>query len=405
MYKRMLALIVFSLLMSLGAWPVSATPAEQSPDAQPIVVLSEFNPWLTSIGSDAPTFALYDDGTVIYKQADESYVSAQLDDRAFSKLLDELNIGDAFFGLDNFYETVFYTDQPSSTIFAWRDGEFHYVSVYGDVRMMDEARNAAPKEYLRVFDQLATYENADAAVWLPEFVEVLLWLSEVAEGLAWPTEWPDLLSETTVQHENDTYSVFVPIEHFDELQAMHEKSVNVQLGERVYYYTWRWPFPAEAAWINPENKEVSDLAAEVEAWGGAVFSDAAWQFQRTQSARELSVVWQREEPPAVAYFAGDFAFDTYTVKQVDNFINNDWMEVTFINYDEIEFQTRCMVDHYVVVHLTAQDQGNDYVVRYWVWSEDGAFKEFFMTLLQDDAAELERHANQLFGDAASCERG
>ena len=35
---------------------------------QPIVVLIETDPWLMVIGSDVPTFSLYENGQIIYKK-------------------------------------------------------------------------------------------------------------------------------------------------------------------------------------------------------------------------------------------------------------------------------------------------------------------------------------------------
>ena len=35
----------------------------------PLIVLTETNPWLIVIGSDAPTFALYENGQILYKRA------------------------------------------------------------------------------------------------------------------------------------------------------------------------------------------------------------------------------------------------------------------------------------------------------------------------------------------------
>jgi hypothetical protein len=50
----------------------TAHPAFKGTGTEPLVLLTEYNPWAMAIGSDTPTFALYADGTVIYWQGDRT---------------------------------------------------------------------------------------------------------------------------------------------------------------------------------------------------------------------------------------------------------------------------------------------------------------------------------------------
>lgn len=73
-------LLLVSMAVALViATPLSANPPRTSiatpsptPDKpetfQPIILLTIYNPWLMVIGSDEPTFALYDNGLVIYQR-------------------------------------------------------------------------------------------------------------------------------------------------------------------------------------------------------------------------------------------------------------------------------------------------------------------------------------------------
>jgi hypothetical protein len=45
----------------------SAHPPFEWTGTQPLVLLTEYNPWAMVIGSDSPTFALYGNGTVIWR--------------------------------------------------------------------------------------------------------------------------------------------------------------------------------------------------------------------------------------------------------------------------------------------------------------------------------------------------
>ena len=78
-----IAQLIILLLAALAAVPTSA-----SEQPQPSVVLVERNPWLMVIGSDSPTFVLYSDGLVIFRNAESSaYLSAHLTEVQHRKLL------------------------------------------------------------------------------------------------------------------------------------------------------------------------------------------------------------------------------------------------------------------------------------------------------------------------------
>lgn len=58
MIRRIVLAALVTLLLPAAAFA-------QAPGARPLIVLLEANPWLMAIGSDSPSFALYDDGTAI----------------------------------------------------------------------------------------------------------------------------------------------------------------------------------------------------------------------------------------------------------------------------------------------------------------------------------------------------
>src|SRR4051812_15359197 len=84
-------MLLTSLAATLAASPIPAglttmtPPPSPTPDNQPLkplVLLTVYNPWLMVIGSDEPTFALYDNGLVIYQRLGPAdapeFASAQL---------------------------------------------------------------------------------------------------------------------------------------------------------------------------------------------------------------------------------------------------------------------------------------------------------------------------------------
>lgn len=66
--KYLLALLVLCRFTSSWGQHFNATYG------QPVVVLYETNPWLMVEGSDVPSFALYENGQIIYKQVSAKQV-------------------------------------------------------------------------------------------------------------------------------------------------------------------------------------------------------------------------------------------------------------------------------------------------------------------------------------------
>jgi len=80
-------MLVVALLSACFA-PAGAASAydRSSATRQPLNVLVEANPWLMVVGSDSPTFALYDDGLAIWR-TDDGYHSGTLSDEGVSSLM------------------------------------------------------------------------------------------------------------------------------------------------------------------------------------------------------------------------------------------------------------------------------------------------------------------------------
>lgn len=254
--------LITGLAVILASMLAAGSPAQADDDEpagpQPLVVLIEFDPWRMVIGSDSPTFALYDDGLVIYRrETDEGeidYVSVQLDEEELAALIEDLDIGDDFFALDDYYDIFLATDQPTSYLFAWNEeGETKAVGVYGAIRVMPEVREQVPEAFLSVFDKVIAFDHEDADAWLPEQIELIVWPYESsAEPLKWPAGWPGLKAPTTVEREM-VYSIYLDASHYDELLALFDdlragEADGVLIDGRKWSISYRFPFPAEETW-------------------------------------------------------------------------------------------------------------------------------------------------------------
>src|SRR5258708_4048021 len=99
----------------------------------PLFVLEGQNPWRLVLGSEAPTFALYDDGSVIYERGD-GFKSVQLSSEELKHLVAALGLAE----LPKFakhYEVVGQTDANTHTFYVFNGAKISVISVYGELRV------------------------------------------------------------------------------------------------------------------------------------------------------------------------------------------------------------------------------------------------------------------------------
>ncbi|MBZ0305339.1 MAG: hypothetical protein K8I82_04650 [Anaerolineae bacterium] len=220
----------------------------------PKIVLIEYDPWRMVIGSDSPTFALYENGQVIYTRENEDgdmeYASVFLNREAYKALVDKL-VDEEFYTLDDYYETVLWTDQPTNWIIVWDEkGNKKQVGAYGMLHDREgEARAATPDAFLQAFDGMITYDHEDAQRWLPKQFEIMLWPYDVSSGTKWPKDWPDLDDPTTKKRGDDSYSIFVDTSELGTFYTLAENASAVELDGKRWAFSIRFPFPTEFVWM------------------------------------------------------------------------------------------------------------------------------------------------------------
>jgi hypothetical protein len=245
---------VQAVLLTATSPLATATPAGDDP--LPLVVLTEFNPWKMVLASDSPTFALYDNGQVIYLSEDANgnteYVSVTLNDKELKALLDKLTIGSDFFALKPFYDLVLKTGQPSNRLVVWdRERSRKVVNVYGDLRDDPAARQAAPQSYLRVFDEVIRFQHPNARPWLPEKIEVIVWPYESSDATPWPKDWPDLEDPTTVKRET-TSSIYLDADQLPAFRKLASEASAFLINGKTWAFSLRFPFPQESILLRSE---------------------------------------------------------------------------------------------------------------------------------------------------------
>jgi hypothetical protein len=259
--KNMKLSIIATSILCAVLQPILA----EEPD--PVFALIEYNPWAMVMGADSPSFVLYEDSTVIFlrKESDKQYAYYSCNIASNNLFQTKLNLSTRQ-SLTNSYELSSWTDQPT-TVYFWTDKK---ISVYGSIleppSKIDEIEDdniykrdlklwkTCPGELRELLKEIKSFDSPSAKKWLPENIEVMFWPYEYApdESIVWPKDWPDLETESTVKRGKDSYSVYVPSEHYSELinflKTRNRKGAVLINGKKMSS-SIRFPFPKEKQWM------------------------------------------------------------------------------------------------------------------------------------------------------------
>ena len=251
-YTRSISLLILLAVFAVkGASSVDDGHHEYPAGFRPLVMLTEFNPWAMVVGSDSPTFVLYENGTVIFLK-DGKYNSAKLTPAEVDSFLVRLG-RDSLGGLKDSYTLSEHTDLPTNVLVVRIDGS-HYrkISIYGTIRDSKSEPVEAlplPDELARALRLVLKYDNANSSAWMPEYFEVMIWPFEYAKGncAEWPAKWPGLSDPKTLKHK-DMYSIFVAESQYQELEkfvSQLKPTEAVRIDNKKWAVSVRFPFPHE----------------------------------------------------------------------------------------------------------------------------------------------------------------
>jgi hypothetical protein len=234
----------------------------------PIAVMVETNPWLMVIGSDTPSFVLYEDGQVVYinRSSDQTpiYMTKHLSEAEFTALKSKLSGFVSRVHAKRFINLApGVTDQPATRFYIKIDGKSLVTSVYGlteqDISGVHDS-GAAPseksgllQEQLRGLQSLISHlAFSDASEWVPKYVEVMLWDYGYApdKSVHWPKHWPDLNSSTSIKR-GDSYSIFLPgaeRTRLNEFLSTRKEKGAIEIDGKKWAASVRSTFPSEPVW-------------------------------------------------------------------------------------------------------------------------------------------------------------
>lgn len=224
---------------------------------KPYLVMIEQDPWSMVIGSDSPTFALYDDGLTIFCEKNEGYKSVILSKQE----RDSFRIDKDFLKLKDYYEVVSAMDQSYISLYVWGKGKQKKIDVYGgpirfekrfkkfeeDIKIF---RSRVPNEFLRIYDNITVFNHSKAQKWLPEKIEIMVFPNDdsTEEPYPWPENWPNIKTSGTKKRE-ELYSVYLDSSHYSELMKIIKENSTVFMNGHKWSIFYRFPFPNEELWM------------------------------------------------------------------------------------------------------------------------------------------------------------
>jgi hypothetical protein len=216
---------------------------------KPLIVLKETDPWSMVIGSDVPSFALYEKGQIIYRNFESGklkFHEVTLTQKELQKVIQSFEISEDVYKLENLYTASTWTDQPDN-ILTLNLTQPKTIIVYGRLTTNEEIRKETPKEFLRIYDNIKKYRNQAEKEWLPEKIEIMFWDYKNAPAeRTWIKGFPDLNSPATVKSGNGIYSVFIGRNLYKEFVKYFSSMGNreaVLINGRKMAMSYRFPFP------------------------------------------------------------------------------------------------------------------------------------------------------------------
>jgi len=256
MWKRV-ALSACILAGSLGIEAQSCSslgsghPSFKWSGTEPLVLLTEYNPWAMVIGSDSPTFALYSDGTVIYWAGvgrTGKYLTATLATSEVEQLLKSAYL-DRAKEFESCYSIEDATDAPTNVLVVKAENGFKTIDVYGAIRQIDRIPpTRMPSELQTALRTLLTFSRPDAREWKPPYVEVMMWPFSYAKStMPWPVALPGTADKNTRRSARGL-ELFLPYSErgdYERFALRLKPTTAVLLNGKKWAISERIPFPHE----------------------------------------------------------------------------------------------------------------------------------------------------------------
>jgi hypothetical protein len=251
--------VILLLLLSMQNVMADTFLPFQGP--RPLAVLIDTDPWRMVIGSDTPSFVLYEDGQVIYRNRTEKkklqYLSKLLTPDELRSLKAKLASFGPYRKGRSQIDLADVSDQPETKLFLKFDDTELAANIYGmsfvDMpRSEGRSKTPLPAELRKLYAYLLSLEFKDSKEWEPKFFEAMAWDYGYAPdpSISWPKQWPGLTSPTTIK-KTDMYSIYLPgaeLKNVSAFLATRKEKGAVEIDGKKFAVSIRPTFPSEPVW-------------------------------------------------------------------------------------------------------------------------------------------------------------
>jgi hypothetical protein len=161
----------------------------------------------------------------------------------------------------------------------------------------------------------------------------------------------------------------------------------------------------------PEDCRVSTDPTEQDvqyalAFTGSTFETNDWKRSYTVETFRVSITWLNDAEGALAYLERLIYSCGYNQTDMENYYSEEnFTKVIFRDYQEVTRQARCSnkEDELTLYEFTAQSQGQDYLIRYWV-KLDSTTRVLTMLLAFPIKSKelLDKYAKEVFPTLSAC---
>lgn len=164
-------------------------------------------------------------------------------------------------------------------------------------------------------------------------------------------------------------------------------------------------FPAGAQDDNNSPIEVPELAVDGMATMHQYFPAGVWDysFSAGQSG-DVVLTALSSDPHGVVRWVRFPAIE-YDIEQIEETINEDWMDGILVNYNNTETLARCVIDDSrLFIDITGFD-GNEhpYAIHYWTWVDDTGWNDLFLGVAPEEVESLEEFEEGYLEAIGTCD--
>lgn len=160
--------------------------------------------------------------------------------------------------------------------------------------------------------------------------------------------------------------------------------------------------------VQPAAAQGQRPALEILLWGDRFFPYPEWRLRLEESPDSTVGSWL--DCCSVVSYKRWNGFSNLPLAQVASYVTSEWIAVTLSGYADHRITRQCVVQNRVHFEAIGVFRQKDYMMKYWLWSDERSLAEVFVawTLDESDARSVmsvntvQERIRQIFGDGRTC---